>query len=135
MTELNYRTTFKFSAAHFNSRKTYETYWALVNGQRPNDDELKAAFLDSHGHNFKVEIDATGEQDEEGWIIDDVAMAKMIKPYDGINLSVLPEFVEKKERSTTENLATHIKRKLHDQWPDVHFVVRVWETDDIYAMA
>ena len=131
---ISYDRTFKFSASHFNSRKTYSIYWDLTEGRDVTKQELLDAFKDIHGHNFIVKVAAIGPQDEEGFVINDEHLEKFIKAWDGINLSCLPEFVNTRTRSTTENLAMSLHKHLSEMYPKHFFMVTVVETEDVQAV-
>ncbi len=133
-----YSRTFHIQSAHFNGRKSYETYWKLVDG---NDDlksqDLIEAFADIHGHNYKIVIEVTGTLDEagEGWLIDDMLLEQLVKQWDNINLSTHIDFTQFKQRATTENMAMILLHKCYTEFLDHKFLVRVYENADIYAQA
>lgn len=137
-----YHRTFHLQSSHFNSRKSYETVWEIVDcfDKRKDlhvpTDEILAAFKDIHGHNFKVQVNVVGEKlDNEGFLVDDVQLARIVMAYDNCNLSMLPGFLLHKRRASTELLADFILNDLRDVFGGAIAMVRVYENDDIYAQA
>jgi 6-pyruvoyl-tetrahydropterin synthase len=135
---MQYKRTFRFSACHFNDRKAYEGYWRFLSKDwrrtTPYLKEVAYAFRETHGHNFVVTITAQGKPDpKEGWLVEDTAIEKMIAIWTNKNLSVLADFVQTRERATTENMALKLRNKLDAAFPAVSFVVEVQETPDVSA--
>lgn len=138
-----YQRTFRFSASHFNSYKSYQRVW----GMRPGDaiimDDAFALLADIHGHNFKVVVDIEhdprllerGKQDpDRDWLIDDVELERVVMEWSNTNLSMHPDFFNQKIRATTERMAEILYAKLNNGRFDADIaLVTVYETDDIYA--
>lgn len=135
---MQYERTFRLSAAHFNSGRSYQTAWKLASLESVHltQEDLLRAFLDIHGHNFKIVVMVcTDVLQYDGWLIDDVALAKHVMRWDGINLSMHPDFFNDKLRATTELMAHKLYQQLNHAFPDKISFVRVFETDDIFAEA
>lgn len=145
---MRYVRTYAFSAAHFNSRRSYETAWSIVAAHEMKDEgkpfpdltSICRMMRDVHGHNFKCEVAIDGNhlENKEGWIVDDVALEKAIMEYAGINVSMHPDFMTIKARATTEVLAQAIFDRvmaLLEGTSATCVHVKLWETDDIYAVA
>jgi 6-pyruvoyl-tetrahydropterin synthase len=142
---LRYDRTFRFSAAHFNSRKSYETAWDMLAALELESDTIKfpdvSAILkmlsDIHGHNFKLRVVVDGTLDNEGFVTDDVALEKAAMRYSGVNVSMHPDFTTKLLRATTELMAENIYEAISGVITGGCGLERVelWETDDIFAVA
>jgi 6-pyruvoyl-tetrahydropterin synthase len=134
---MNYYRTFHISASHFNSRKAYETYWALRDSDGvlvlPTKGDLLLAFQEIHGHNFKIEVHAAGQLNREGWVVSDLDVEKIVMQWNNKNLSTLPEFTDGRIRATTENMVVMLTEKLKDKFDDISWSVKIHETPDVSA--
>jgi len=81
---------------------------------------------DLHGHNYLIEIWATGELDETGMIIDYAEIKRLVSRYDHAFLN------DVLEKPTAEHMAGALNESL--RVPNVtELTVRVWEDRDSYA--
>lgn len=138
---MQYIRTFRFSASHFTSEGTYHLVWGW-NDRPPGDnycrqDAVLLALADIHGHNFKIEVHVNGPRGEQGWVIDDVELEQIVMEWANTNLSVHPDFLTKKIRATTENMAGALYMKLNNgrfgDGIEINTVV-VHENEDIFAI-
>lgn len=136
---MEYKRTFRFSAAHFNELWCYQTVWEL-DMCTPDRAGLLRLLSEVHGHNFFVVVTVVGMMDIDeaqvsDWLIDDLALEKVVMEWANINLSVHPDFMSIRARATTERMAAILLRKLRAKFSrHVHVRgVEVWETDDIVA--
>lgn len=146
---ITYSRKFRIQAAHFNDLAYGIREKAR---QRAAAHELADSALlwqevarECHGHNFEILVSITGHpiSPRENWIIDDVALTKLVMQWDNTNLSMLPEFDQRDLRATTENMAHLLCRRIQrllrtddnkgTEPPRV--VVQVRETPDIEACA
>jgi 6-pyruvoyl-tetrahydropterin synthase len=137
---VTYDRTFILQACHMNGGDVYAQYSASMVAEKTGDWEqaykhLKNVLPQIHGHNFKVRISANGKVGKEGYVIDDPLMEGILKKWDNINLSTLPEFGPAGVRATTENMAHIILDKMWKQFSLRSCRVEVWETDSICAVA
>jgi len=140
---MRYTRTFTFSAAHFNGERTYQNYytwldWIECRNVLSRDEAITLIDLvlrDCHGHDFKVEIDAAGKPDARGILVLDEELEQQVKRWDRTNISIMPEFVERRCRATTEAMAEDLHGRLMLLYPNVTFTVKVWEVPDLYATA
>lgn len=139
---MRYNRMFHFSAAHFNSSEAYQMLWASMDQKGGYIDMEKLRFLLTgiHGHNFKVEVSVIADmQQGASWLIDDVALAGVVMRWDNLNLSMHPDFLNTKQRATTENMASILLHEIMEslallRLPTPYQIdVKVYETDDIYA--
>jgi 6-pyruvoyl-tetrahydropterin synthase len=149
-----YHREFTISSCHFNGSEVYRAYRelrdpvTLDDGASPIVKIIRLQMIASqvmagtHGHNFKigVEIDDHFEPIND-YLVDDVLIESIVMRWHNTNLSVHPDF--KGLRATTENMAYLLSRKimqlLRNRAPSDEFIgptitVRVYETDQIYAM-
>lgn len=134
---MQYVRTFILQAAHLNSAKAYEIIWAAASMSHFASQDLLAAVRDCHGHNFKIEVALEGDMlIGSPWLVDDVTLTALVMEWDNTNLSVHPDFIENRERATTENMADVLLAKLRTHLgKELVKRVTVWETDHIYAVA
>jgi 6-pyruvoyl-tetrahydropterin synthase len=136
---MQYVRTYRFSAAHFNSSATYQLVWGWSDcggDAYCRQDVVMLALADIHGHNFKIEVHVSGSVPKEGWLIDDVELEKVVMEWANTNLSMHPDFIDRKLRATTENMASLLYQKLNNgRFPAVEIdTVIVRETKDIFAV-
>jgi 6-pyruvoyl-tetrahydropterin synthase len=132
-----YRRTFRFAAAHFNSLWAYQRVWDVgPQGCGFTVEQLMRLLGDIHGHNFRVELVLQGIFGrDESWLVDDVVLDKIVMEWANTNLSVHPDFVKRRLRATTEQMALVLYDKLVGRLHGLPHVeaVTVYETDDISA--
>ena len=141
-----YKRQFWVQAVHFNGALAYEKYFQALEDEKHGRwldgyRNLKHCLGDVHGHNFLIEIEAKGplealDSGPEGWgtasfLVDDFELEKVIQEWGNKNLSILPEFVEKKLRATTEAMAEILGIKLANKWPHLKFKITIHETNMI----
>ena len=97
-----------------------------------------------HGHNWKVEVEVTGQElDSAGMLVDFLLLKKLIDgavdPLDHQFLNDVPPF--DKVNPSAENIARHLHEELtkglegaNDRAPVRISKVTVWETDDAAAV-
>lgn len=99
---------------------------------------------DIHGHNFRIDVEIRTHFVEnefnpsKAWLVDDEKLMNIVMAWDNMNVSMHPDFLDKKLRATTENMAIVLLLKLREAQiytQKVNIRVRVHETDDIYAEA
>ena len=135
---MKYKRTIVLQSSRLNDQDSYDALHLGLTSK--NVHEVREAFMhalrNSHGHNFKVTIEAepkdvttfTRER-----VIPDEELVELLKRYDNVNLSVLEEFLEDEEQTTTENVATMIFNIVADSWPDVSVSVTIQENEHIEA--
>ena len=138
----SYERTFKVQACHI-SDKGYPHLHASLAAISCGDwmkahDELFKAFFHTHGHNFKVEIVAFGDElQPNGFLVDDVALTEKVMEWNGVNLSLHHDFFNQigtdghPLRATTERLAYALWEKLNNAFDLMPFVVTIHETDEV----
>ena len=89
--------------------------------------ESKCNYL--HGHNYKVEVWATGKPDDHGMVVDFNHIKKVVMALDHVHLN------DVLEPATAEWMAVVIADRLAEKSGDnvSTIKVRVWETDTCYA--
>lgn len=135
---VKYDRKFLLQACHMNGGEVYKNYsTSLEEAEKGNWQEaynaLAKVIPEIHGHNFIVQVSASGKVDSNGYVIDDPLLEGIIKKWDNVNLSTLPEFGPNKVRATTENMAAILLNKIITTFNLYHCKVDVWETDAICA--
>lgn len=137
-----YERKYVITSSHFNDDATYKAYWESQKKAEEGDFTSAFALLQAvlpaiHGHNFKVEITATAAvcPDDNGYLVDDFELEKLVRRFDNVNLSVLPEFGQvEKIRATTENIAEVLLKLCRKTFKHVTtWKVEVWEMEQIRA--
>jgi len=156
---VQYKRTHEFQAAHFNEGNylRFEGITGIdkVNVEKRHEwiyypDPIECQILDlislvqdSHGHNFKAEVELMGEVDDSysSYILADEVIISVINEWAGINLSVHPDFLVTGVRATTENMAQKLCKKIFDKVEGRKSVtnivvnVTIHESDDISSTA
>jgi 6-pyruvoyl-tetrahydropterin synthase len=145
---MKYHREFTLSSCHFNGADIYKTWNEIKQPHREDPDALKNAFrtvlTGIHGHNFKIVVDVENDFDpRDDYLVDDIEIESVVMQWHNTNLSLHPDFENKKLRATTENMAHLLVRKLAHQLtkhenlaaPGSMVCVVVHETADIYAEA
>lgn len=142
---MKYKRDIYLQSCHFNGLQEYEDYEKALNdhnlGNYASSSQLfKQCLLGTHGHNFKVSIEANGPMSKQidKWggcfLIDDIELVELVLQWNNKNVSVLPEFFDMGLRATTENMAKVLLHKLELQYPNVCFCVSIWENPTIVAV-
>lgn len=123
---MRYVRSFEVSAAHFNGQAEYDA-WARG--------DYKTACEGTHGHNFKITVEA--EARVEGAfpiVIGDEHLAEIVNAWQHQNLSVHRDFLIHHKRATTEEIARVLREKIMRDYP-ILVQVTVEETEDQIAIA
>lgn len=169
---MKYHRTFHIQATHFNDFQDYATIWPIFAPNQTFVDDFKtkncelfiqqwgnemvteiplnqlARLLTScHGHNFRIDVVfELDDIDISSWLVSDNDLTALVMEWDNCNLSMLPEFLCRRIRATTENMVTTLMAKIigamwhgdleveeagDDQL--LKLTVTIWETDSIHA--
>lgn len=141
----NYERRFTVQASHISDAGYPHLYTALDAGEHGVHDiayrELFQAMLKTHGHNFRIVVRVTaGSLTREGFSVDDVKITEAVMEWNGINLSLHPDFFNLKDadgrprRATTERMAEVLWTKLDRLLVGANRIrVTVFETEDVRA--
>jgi|SRR5882672_46397 len=132
-----YQKTQEFFAAHFNET-AYPKFAEATKWPGDFDtDSLVSLLLDIHGHNFRATVRVDGEITKDSYssyLISDEAITQTVNEWQGINLSVHPDFMGSDKRATTENMAEVLARKIGRQLlVSAKVTVTIHESQDILA--
>lgn len=138
-----YERSLTITAAHFNETAymKFEDMRDQIGAmQVPEMDALIDLLQDSHGHNFRVVVHLESDKTlgaYSGYIIDDETLLACLLEWEGINISLHPDFRLARRRATTENMAEILCHKvgnlIHAPGSTV-VTVTVYETPDIRAV-
>jgi 6-pyruvoyl-tetrahydropterin synthase len=145
-----YHREFMISSCHFNGEDTYKLYRLLLHPESATEEQRQIKIMlmlgkvleGIHGHNFRIVVEIEDNLvPSEGYMVDDVAIERVVMQWNNTNLSVHKDFTSRQWRATTENMAYVLVRKisrllLRDyDGSTLGPVVSVYvhETDDIYA--
>ncbi|SRR6266566_3359248 len=138
---VTYDRTYVLQSCHFNGGAVYVNYALSLKAAETGNWQDACTYLakvmpEIHGHNFKVRILAKGTVDGNGYTIDDQFLEEeIIKRWDNVNLSTLPEFAPMGVRATTENMASILLKRIWATFPLQSCRVEVWETEQICAVS
>lgn len=113
MSSGNYHRTFFIQSAHFNGEDVYKRL-----KQSQDAEAYKFACINSHGHNFKIEVDVAWEGDlfrnnpHDFYFFADEELDQMLATWRDTNLSLHEDFLSKDYRATTERIAQVFVGKL-----------------------
>jgi 6-pyruvoyl-tetrahydropterin synthase len=132
-----YKRSVTFPASHFNGQEQYATYWALLDHLYCSFFTANSLLQGSHGHDFKIDIELTGELKESpAWLVDDEELVALVKEWSHTNISIHEDFLELRKRATTELMAEVLAAKIRKRnlvSESCHIMVTVHETDEIFA--
>src|SRR6266700_387601 len=138
---VTYDRTYVLQSCHMNGGDVYKNYALSLQAAERGDWEVAYKHLaqvlpQMHGHNFRIRIQALAVVDENGYVIDDQLLeTSIMKRWDNVNLSTLPEFAPSGVRATTENMARILLDIICTKFSLKSCKVEVWETDQICAIA
>ncbi len=115
-----YARKFTIESCHFNDSRAYAEYAKALGSRDGRIDvgHMRDLLESCHGHTFLVDIVIeNGEVDDNGFIVDDQNLERLVNKYNRTNLSVHPAFTSLGWRATTERFVQVLMSDVHKLIP------------------